>query len=63
MKDWAIVGLTALTIIGSGIAGFVQMEGRIAAVEEARREAGRQALQDIRALEDRVLTLELTCCE
>ena len=63
MKDWAIVIITALSLFsGVGIA-LVQMESRITAIEESRQNVEIRAIKDLRDLEKRVLTVELTCCE
>ena len=61
MKDWALVIITAISVFGGIGIALVQMESRITAIEEARKNVEVTAIKDLRDLEKRVFAIELKC--
>jgi len=61
MKDWIAILIPVLLIVGGFVLQTATLQSRVELIEQDRRTAGKQALSDLRTLEDKVLSIELRC--
>ncbi len=61
MKDWIAILIPVALLAGGFIIQTSTLQNRVEVIEEDRRTKGAEALENLRLLEDRVLSIELKC--